>query len=404
MNKEPDITPSADSKGPGVASKSRRALLGGGLAATTAAAGGFFWGRNTASPAASDVPAKEHEGEFRDSGEPVSPHGAHQAGIMTPPLRQALVSVLTFDLLSDKSAPEIIDKIGAALEAFQDPEAFNGMGPSDLTGTVGIGPAVVRKYLGRTAPGASDLPVFAREEIADEDRGGDLVIQLCCTEPARLALAQSHIEDLLLDECELKWATTGFRGSPDQGVGRNLLGFHDGVSVPKTDQDFETDVWLDQPPLLSGGTLMVVRKMRIDVRAFTSQTLSQQEQAIGRERKTGIPLSGGNFEDDPDLHAKADTGEYAIPNHAHVRRAHPLPAGAPGLMLRRSYSYSTDRDDQGLVFISFQKEMDSFIKTQRRMDEGDALLDHTMTIASGSFLILPGFKENSRLGDPLRSA
>lgn len=387
-----------------MASQSRRALLGGGLAATTAAAGGFFWGRSAASSAASDVPVKVHEGEFRDAEEPVSPHGAHQAGIMTPSLRQALVSVLTFDLLSVESAPETVDKIGTALEAFQDSEAFNGMGPLDLTGTVGIGPALVRKYLGRTAPGSSELPVFAREEVADEDRGGDLAIQLCCTEPVRLSLAQSHIEDLLLDECELKWATTGFRGSPDQGVGRNLLGFHDGVSVPKTDQDFDTNVWLDQPPHLSGGTLMVVRKMRIDVKAFTDQSLSQQEQAIGRERRTGIPLSGGKFEDDPDLHAKADTGVFAVPNLAHVRRAHPLPAGAPGLMLRRSYSYSTDRDDQGLVFISFQKEMDSFIKTQRRMDEGDALLDHTMTTASGSFLILPGFKESSRLGDPLRSA
>lgn len=144
--------------------------------------------------------------------------------------------------------------------------------------------------------------------------------------------------------------------------------------------------------------------MQIDVKTFTAQTLTKQEQAIGRKRKTGVPLSGGKFEDDPDLHAKSDTGDFAIPNQAHVRRAHPLPAGAPGLMLRRSYSYFTTPQDQGLVFISFQKEIDSFIKTQRRMDEGDALLDHTMTTASGSFLILPGFEKSSRLGDSLRSS
>lgn len=322
---------------------------------------------------------------------------------MSPALRQALVSVLAFEMPSDSSAPEVLDDIGIALEEFQNPESFNGMGPSDLTGTVGIGPGVVRRYLGRTSPGAVELPEFVREDIAESERGGDLVIQLCCTEPVRLALAQSHIQDVLPSEYDLKWETTGFRGSPDQGVGRNLLGFHDGVSVPKTAEDFDIDVWLDQPAHLSGGTLMVVRKMRIDVKTFTAQSLAQQEQAIGRERKTGVPLSGGKFEDDPDLHAKTDAGVFAIPNQAHVRRAHPLPAGAPGLMLRRSYSYFNSREDQGLIFISFQKEIASFVKTQKRMDEGDALLDHTMTTASGSFLILPGFRGGSSLGDSLRS-
>lgn len=400
MSDERESPPHRDAKPLASESRSRRAVLGGGLIATTAATGGFLWGNSASTSRRPRSADKERQDE--PDPKPVSPHGRHQAGIITPKVRQAHATILIFDAHSQASVPTLLDKLGDLFEAFQNPRSFNGMGPADVTGTIGVGPGTARYHLGDNSLGARHLPEFKREDFNENHRDGDIVVQLCCSDLLRLALAQSKVQSELSDKCRLKWVAEGFRGNPDQGVGRNLLGFHDGVSVPRTDDEIDNDVWIDKPHFLAYGTIMVVRKMKIDVDAFTKQPLQQQEQAIGRERDSGVPLSGGSFQDDPDLHAKSEAGVFAIANEAHVRRAHPLPSGAPGLMLRRSYSYYADATDQGLVFISFQKELESFIKTQRRIDEGDALLDHTVTTSSGSFLILPGFDSSTPLGNCLR--
>jgi dye decolorizing peroxidase len=64
--------------------------------------------------------------------------------------------------------------------------------------------------------------------------------------------------------------------------------------------------------------------------------------------------------------------------------------------LRRSYNF-----DEGLLFISFQKELRTFVATQYRMSEGDALLRYATTTTSATFLILPGFTAETPLGGAL---
>jgi deferrochelatase/peroxidase EfeB len=70
-------------------------------------------------------------------------------------------------------------------------------------------------------------------------------------------------------------------------------------------------------------------------------------------------------------------------------------------MLRRGYSYANSDADKGLLFVSFQRELRTFVQTQRRLDEGDALMAFATATASGTFLVLPGFSAERPLGADL---
>ncbi|MBP2475555.1 deferrochelatase/peroxidase EfeB [Crossiella equi] len=271
--------------------------------------------------------------------------------------------------------------------------ALAGLEPGDLTVTVGIGPKVVAG-LGKDLPGSADLPRFAREQVKDEHRGGELLLQVCATDPMVVSLAVTELLRGL--DLRSRWRQTAFRGAarPD-GAARNIFGFTDGIVVPRGDKELNEEVWLD-----SGATIAVVRRLRLDVPGFLAQPLARQEEVFGRRRDTSEPLSGGGPDAEVDLTAKSADGEYLVPADSHVRRAHPLTSGS-GLMLRRSYSYDDGPEDRGLLFISFQRDLRTFVATQHRLDEGDALMKYATPTASGTFLVLPGFSPDRPLGSSL---
>lgn len=366
----------------------RRAVLATGIVGGVglSAAGGYLVGRARPTAKEPTGPAPAVDGD----------------GIVTPNPRQAHASITVHDLAPDVSLPDLLDELDRLRKDLADGARLNGLDPADLTCTYGIGPRLVRDVLGADAPGADELPSWPKEEITQDRRGGDLVVQVCSDDPIVVGLADTAVTEVIAGRGSQRWSQVGFRGALDQGIGRNVLGFHDGVTVPDTPEEQTESVWLNAPLSLQGGTVMVVRVFRIDTSSFTALPAEEQEAVIGRHRDTGAPLSGGTITDDPDLHAKSQTGEYLIDVRAHVRRAHPLPAGAPGLMLRRSYSYHQGPQDQGLIFISFQNDVDSFIRTQARMSQDDALMDHAVATATGTFLILPPPQGSGRLGDPLR--
>jgi dye decolorizing peroxidase len=156
-------------------------------------------------------------------------------------------------------------------------------------------------------------------------------------------------------------------------------------------------VWLTSPGV-ANGTIMVVRRMTVDVAAFAAKPVAVQEAVIGRRRPSAVPLSGGTIATTPDLGAKNPDGTNVIAADAHVRRANAAAAGV-SQMLRRSYSI--DDPAAGLLFISFQNELRTFTATMQRMQDVDALLELTTTTASGTFLVLPGFDRNRSLGSTI---
>lgn len=149
---------------------------------------------------------------------------------------------------------------------------------------------------------------------------------------------------------------------------------------------------------LGGATITVLRRMEIDIDRFLAASVAEQEAVIGRRRATAAPLSGGTIATDPDLDARTPAGEFLIPAHSHVRRAHPPSTGVP-TMLRRSYSFVDTA--AGAFFVSFQNDLSTFVRTLNRMSTADDLLDFTTTTRSATFLVLPAFDASQPLGASL---
>lgn len=330
----------------------------------------------------------------------VAAGGAHQGGIVRPAPAQAHLLTVVLDL-NGRPGP-VLRRIGETvlrLTTGRDP-MLAGMPPGDLTVTVGVGPRLVRSA-GDHLPGADDLPPFPRERMSASDRGGDVMVQLCASDPLLLPGAATAV--IAAGGLTERWRQAAFRG-PNVAVGsrgsapRNLLGFVDGIVVPRGDAEYDRDVWLPAGTPAAGGTIAVLRRMEIDVERFLGHDVAAQERIIGRRRASAAPLSGGTAATNPDLGGKTPSGAYLIPADAHLRRANPVSTGVP-TMLRRSYSFADTAS--GLFFVSFQNELQTFVATLNRMSTSDALLDYTTTTRSGTFLVLPGFDPGRPLGGGL---
>ena len=334
--------------------------------------------------------------------QPVPATGVHQAGVVTPTLPQPNLLLAVFTITSPPVP--LLAELGRTVLTLTSGEhpRMVGIDPGDLTVTVGVGPRVVTAAA-QGIPGSAELPAFEREKIPTGARGGDLLLQVCATDPLLVGLAMAALTEAAGSAVVERWRQRAARGpyqpiTTGAAAPRNVLGFVDGIVGPRTAAEFDADIWLKAPAAVAGGTIAVVRRMEIDTASFAAKSVADQEAVIGRTRADSKPLSGGGINDPINLGAKTPDGRYLVPVAAHARRAHALAAGV-SLMLRRSYS--TDDPAPGLVFISFQNALRTFTATLARMQEMDALLDLTTTTAAATFLILPGFDEQHALGSTL---
>ena len=331
-------------------------------------------------------------------GARVAAHGASQAGVDRPAVPQGRLEFGVFDLGDGVSPGTALAKIGEAVSAVVSGRSTRlaGTEPGDLTVTVGVGPRLVAA-VDPALPGATRLPVFAHEQIAAGDRDGDVMVQVCGSDPLAVTLASGALADAVHaaggDE---RWSQGGFRRYGGDGYALNLLGFRDGIVQPDP-SDLADPLWLSGPEPVAGGTIAVVRRLRIDLPGFLGLSVPEQEAAVGRYRGSGCPLSGGSVGTPLNLGAKTQEGGYLIPATAHARRANADVTGV-GVMLRRGYNYDNGPEDQGLLFISFHRELRTFTETQYQLDAADALMSHTLATAGATFLVLPGFDPATPLG------
>lgn len=393
-----------------MSSVSRRSVLAAGAAGAAGLAGGALWSPRESKPGKSTThDSKPSNSTTSSASAPpdsgiVASAGAQQAGIARPALPQAHLLFAVWALTDPGSAGPAIGKLGGLIDQLASGAhpAVAAFGPGGLTVTVGVGPRVVR-LVDPALPGAAELPAFAREDLGSATQG-DVSVQLCADNPALATAAFAVLGAFMATVGSLSWSQSGARaGSQPDGVSRNLVGFLDGVIVPRGSDQLDRDVWLSGPASVAGGSIAVVRRIRLDVASLLSLPVEHQEQVIGRVRSTGAPLSGGAPGEDVDLNAKTASGTYLVPLDAHARRANPISLGLP-LMLRRSYSYDNGPGDAGLMFISFQHELRTFVATQQRMDQSDALMAYATSTASGTYLILPGRSASVKLGDSLFGA
>jgi dye decolorizing peroxidase len=190
---------------------------------------------------------------------------------------------------------------------------------------------------------------------------------------------------------------------------RNLMGQVDGTANPELgSQDFESVVWIDAgPDWLSGGTLLVFRRIAMDLDGWDQLGTPSKEEVVGRKLSNGAPLTGELESDVPDLSARYPNGLSVIPEFAHIRRAAP---GADGeRIFRRPFSYDNGFNeagslDVGLLWTAYQRDISrQFVPIQKRLDELDLLNKWTTPIGSAVFAIPGGVSESGILAEALFS-
>ena len=156
---------------------------------------------------------------------------------------------------------------------------------------------------------------------------------------------------------------------------------------------------------VTGGTSLVLRRIRMDLDRWDRLDRSGREQATGRKLSNGSPLTGAEEHDEPDFEATTALGFPVIPEFSHLRRAR---SDDPRQRIfRRSYNFddapSGDQiSSSGLLFLAYQADVDAqFVPLQQRLDQLDLLNEWTTPVGSAVFAIPPGCAEGGFIGETL---
>ncbi|MEU5158555.1 iron uptake transporter deferrochelatase/peroxidase subunit [Streptomyces sp. NPDC020875] len=420
----PDSGPgrqAGEGSGPGAGGPSRRRVLSAAGAAGAAglALGGA--GGAAAHAATTDVPTA-----LTSVGATAAMfHGKHQAGITTP--LHSRGHLTAFDLAPGagrKEAAALLRRwsaLAAALMAGEPaPDGDTGValdaGPSSLTLTFGFG----RTFFDRTGLGArrpaglKPLPAFSSDQLDPRRSEGDLWVQIGANDALVAFHALRAVQRAAGDAARLRWQMDGFNRSPGATdrpmTARNLMGQIDGTNNPRpADPDFDRRIFVapggDQE-WLTGGSYVVVRRIRMLLDTWERLPRTEQERVIGRRKSDGAPLTGGSETTPLALDALAADGRPVIPANAHARISAPE-QNQGAAMLRRPFSYhdgvlADGAPDAGLLFVCWQADpLRGFVPVQRKLDRGDALSAFVRHESSGLFAVPGGAAEGEYVGQRL---
>ncbi|HEX2214621.1 MAG TPA: Dyp-type peroxidase [Mycobacterium sp.] len=358
-------------------------------------------------------------------GEDVEPfHGAHQAGVATPPQAHALFVALDLTPQPGRGARESLTAIlklwssdAARLTqgepALADTEPELAQRPARLTVTVGLGPELFDRIgLAHRRPGAArKLPAFRTDRLDPRWCGGDLLLQICADDPITVAHAARVLLKNVRTMTTQRWRQTGFRNAAGAGRPggsmRNLMGQVDGTANITDAAAFDRLVWDDgiDQQWFAGGTVLVLRRIRAELDTWDELDRTSKELTVGRRLDSGAPLTGHRESDEPDLLATAN-GIPVIPPNSHIALARHR--NEDEQFLRRPYNFddppeSGQTTESGLIFAAYQRNpATQFSPVQERLAQADALNEWITTIGSATFAILPGVEERGDfLGRPL---
>ena len=382
----------------------KKAGIGGaGLALGVSGASAFFTNK-----------VKE-EKNFADGDEEISFYGSHQAGITTPMQKNVYFVVLDlhstdraeviqmFKNWTDYSSKlvdgELVKKDGSnALLPPSDTGETVGLNPYRLTLTFGVSISFLKKMgLEKKRPQAfREFPPFPKEQLQDKYTGGDIVIQACADDEQVAFHAVRNLVRKARNTVTMKWSQSGFAAIGDRSATpRNLFGFKDGTANVTKEKDFDQVVWCDSNDWMRGGSYMAVRRIQMFLETWDRTNLQEQENTFGRYKDSGAPFGKKNEFDEVELDL--------LPVDSHVRLAKEV--NKP--IYRRSYSYSdgiderTGQFDSGLLFLSFQKDPDSFVKVLTNLGAQDKMNEYVTHIGSGLFACFAGIKKGEYIGQKL---
>ncbi|MEV6150247.1 Dyp-type peroxidase [Nonomuraea sp. NPDC052129] len=332
-------------------------------------------------------------------------HGAHQAGIATPP--QAYAVFVGLDLSPDSDKDTVVRllqlltddarRLTQGRPALADTEPELAATAARLTITFGFGPGLFAAVKAESP--VAPLPSFTIDKLDKRWSGGDLLVQICADDGVTVAHALRMIVKDARAFAKVRWIQRGFQSA----TRRNLMGQVDGTIQPA---DLDRAVWISQGPAwLRGGTTLVLRRIRMSLESWDAADRVAREFTIGRRLDTGAPLTGRAERDEADYRQVNKLGFPIISEYAHIRRAH---VTDPGLrILRRPYNYDEGltpdgKPDSGLLFASYQADIDrQFLPIQRNLAKGDLLNEWITPVGSAVFAIPPGCAPEGWIGDGL---
>lgn len=347
-----------------------------------------------------------------------SPHQEHQAGITSP--TPAVTVIVSLDLVkgADRDALRRFLKMWSAdIEALMagrkvpgDPLQDMAQPNVSLSVTVGFGLGFFRvpgleKYL---PDGLAEIAPMKHDKLVEDWSGGDLVVQICADDPTSAAYAQRILVRDAKPFATPRWVQHGsWRAIGGDGkpiTGRNLFGQVDGTG--NVLEDAGNKIWTDAgQSWFTGGTMMVVRRIEMNLTTWDELTRERQEKAMGRTLDVGGPLSGPNEEMKPlNFSARDQDGKLLVPIDSHARLSNPASNGGR-TMFRRSTNYTHDeggKTTHGLMFVSFQTSIPGvFTPVQKRLDASDALNEWTTAIGSAVFAVPGGWPQGKFLAHGL---
>jgi dye decolorizing peroxidase len=321
--------------------------------------------------------------------------GIHQAGIETA--QQAQVTLLTFDLKEGVDIEGLgrllrvwttdAEQATQGIESIGDPNPGMEMNPARLTATFGFGYSLFKSLgiLDRWPISQSTIPSFASDALDSRWSDGDIVVQIAGDDP----MAIFHLAHLLKRDAApfalVRYQQRGFlnaAGVNSGAIGRNLLGQVDGTANPAVGTElFSKTAWIEEGPL-TGGTTMVVRRIRFALENWDKLSVNNKSLATGRS------ITSGERVEAPESHVSL------------AKKA------AQFKLIRRGFNYDDGylddgTRDAGLIFISFQREVESFNVIQRALAENDSLNIWAKHIGSSLFVIPGGPKEGEWIGQML---
>lgn len=385
----------------------RRLLTGGAAVLGGATLGGLAVAAATQQADAVEQPWGSDTLPFR---------GAHQPGIETP--AQAHAWFVALDLVdgADREAlarllalwTDDIERLMSGRGALADQERELAGVPARLTVTVGLG-ATVFDTLGLESlrpPSLRPLPALATDRLEPRWGEADLLLQVAADDVLTVSHAVRVLTRDVRSIATVRWTQRGFaraRGAvASDATPRNLLGQVDGTVNPAPGtEDFAQVVWAsDGPAWWHGGTMLVVRRMRMDLDRWERLGRVDRELVVGRRLGDGSPLTGGLERDTVDLAAVDGDGLPVVPEAAHVRVAR---AQSPAeRFLRRGFTYDDTAEaggDAGHIFCALMADVErQFLPVARRIAAGDLLNAWVTPVGSAVFALLPGAAPGERLG------
>jgi dye decolorizing peroxidase len=399
----------------------RRALLLGGAAAAVGSGTAVAFAARDDGADGTPVTALPASAAGTES---IPFHGTHQPGIDTLPA-QAHAVFLGLDLRPDSGLADVrrlmrlLSDDAARLMGGRPPLGAEDPElpalPSRLTVTFGFGPGLF-DAAGRAADCPAvvrELPAFPNDRLDPRWSGGDLLLQVCSDDPVPLSYAVRRLVRDARSIASVRWTQRGFnpaRGSEPAGTTpRNLFGQRDGTGNPAPGAELAEAVWVrDGPEWLMGGSMLVLRRIRMDLETWDDFGRDGKEMAVARRLDTGAPVTGGTEFDEVDTRMVDERGFPVVAANAHVVLATDrTPAER---MLRRGYSYDDGPTadgvpDAGQLFAAYQADAaTAFVPVQARLPESDVMNLWISHVGSAAFVVPPGCAEGEFVGQSLLGA